>query len=64
MVFLGTYYTADAVQYYMNPDLELEELHYYLTSTNNDIRYPKIPEIAASIVSVLLTPILLSRIRM
>merc|ERR1711911_316825 len=57
-IFLGSYFIADAVQYRLNPDLELEELHFYLTADPSETRLPRLPEIFSTILALIATPLL------
>merc|ERR1712137_331337 len=57
-IFLGSYFIADAVQYRLNPDLELEELHFYLTADPSETRLPRLPEIFSTISALIATPLL------
>ena len=52
-VFLLTYSSMNAIQRRSNPDLELQELHQYLTDSAT--RVPKIPEVAAALTSLVIT---------
>merc|ERR1719427_311692 len=57
-IFVGTYFVTDAVQYRLNPDLELEELHFYLTADPSETRLPRLPEIFSTILALIATPLL------
>ena len=46
----------------INPEIELEELHSYLTGNNS--RMPKIPESVATILALVLTPKLVKSIKL
>ena len=52
-IFLLTYSSISAIQRRSNPDLELQELHQYLTDSAT--RVPKIPEVAAALTSLVIT---------
>ena len=53
-LFLLTYSSLSAIQRRANPDLELQELHQYLTDSAT--RVPKVPEVLSALVALLLTP--------
>merc|ERR1711990_1080508 len=57
-IFVLTYQISDFFDEYFHPDTEIDELHFYLTSTREDVRYPRRPEVIASLCSIILTPIL------
>merc|ERR1711990_331305 len=56
-IFVLTYQISDFFDEYFHPDTEIDELHFYLTSTREDVRYPRRPEVIASLCSIILTPI-------
>merc|ERR1711990_1132431 len=44
-IFVLTYQISDFFDEYFHPDTEIDELHFYLTSTREDVRYPRRPEV-------------------
>merc|ERR1712212_630422 len=61
-IFISSYFVADAVQYRLNPDLELEELHFYLTADPSETRLPRLPEIFSTILALIATPLLAEKL--
>merc|ERR1711990_650377 len=52
-IFVLTYQISDFFDEYFHPDTEIDELHFYLTSTREDVRYPRRPEVIASLCSII-----------
>merc|ERR1711970_19845 len=56
-IFVSSYVISDRVENYLNPESDIQELHFFLTSTQEDVRYPRRPEMISSVSSIILTPI-------
>merc|ERR1719309_437828 len=57
-IFVSAYVVSDKIENYLNPDSDIQELHFFLTSSKEDVRYPKRPEMIASVSSIIITPLL------
>merc|ERR1711970_1382007 len=56
-IFVSSYLVSDKIENYLNPESDIQELHFFLTSKQEDVRYPRRPEMIASVSSIILTPI-------
>merc|ERR1712212_758301 len=57
-IFVSSYLVSDKIENYLNPESDIQELHFFLTSSQEDVRYPRRPEMIASVSSIIITPIL------
>merc|ERR1712168_727062 len=57
-IFVSAYLISDKIENYMTPESDIQELHFFLTSRQEDVRYPRRPEMIASVTSIITTPLL------
>merc|ERR1712235_27487 len=57
-IFVSAYLVSDKIENYLNPESDIQELHFFLTSRQEDVRYPRRPEMIASVTSIITTPLL------
>merc|ERR1712106_390419 len=62
VTFFAVYNVTKSAQYWLNSDIELEELHAYLISATDQSQLPKMPELVATVCALsawsLLMPLL------
>ena len=58
MLFTGSYRAIDTLHRHVNPDYELEEVHYYITQ-DEAVRAPRLTEIAAATIATVLSPMVM-----